>query len=99
MRTRADYLIKRGDYNPKWLHSDCQICNPTKSITEWSAREGYTLTGEDLPNDCLADGAGSTDSGDSTDGTTAASGGKLSESDGAQALVAGALAPLAALLL
>jgi hypothetical protein len=40
-----------------------------------------------------------TDSGDSPDRTTAASGGTLSESDGAQALVAGALAPLAALLL
>ena len=40
-----------------------------------------------------------TDSGDSTDTTTQTGGGTLSESDGAQALVAGALAPLAALLL
>ena len=95
----ADYLMKRGNYNPRWLSSECQICNPAVSITEWSAKEGYTLTGEDVPNDCLADGAGSTDSGDSTDTTTQTGGGTLSESDGAQALVAGALAPLAALLL
>ena len=72
-----------------------------KSITEWSVKDGYTYTGESMPDDCLADDTttDSTDSGDSPDRTTAASGGTLSESDGAQALVAGALAPLAALLL
>ena len=81
--------------------SECRYCDPAKSITEWSVKDGYTYTGESMPDDCLADDTttDSTDSGDSPDRTTAASGGTLSESDGAQALVAGALAPLAALLL
>ena len=81
--------------------SECRYCDPPKSITEWSLKDGYTYTGESTPNDCLADDTttDSTDSGDSTDTTTQTGGGTLSESDGAQALVAGALAPLAALLL
>jgi len=80
--------------------SECRYCDPAKSITEWSVKDGYTYTGESLPDDCLADDTtDTTDSGDSTDTTTQTGGGTLSESDGAQALVAGALAPLAALLL
>ena len=83
------------------ISSECRYCDPAKSASEWSVKDGYTYTGESMPNDCLADDTttDSTDPGDSTDRTTAASGGTLSESDGAQALVAGALAPLAALLL
>ena len=81
------------------IQSECRYCDPAKSITEWSLKDGYTYTGESTPNDCLADDTGSTDSGDSTDTTTQTGGGTLSESDGGQALVAGALAPLAALLL
>ena len=79
--------------------SECRYCDPPKSITEWSVKDGYTVVdGERVPDDCLADDT-TTDSGDSTDTTTQTGGGTLSESDGAQALVAGALAPLAALLL
>ena len=81
--------------------SECRYCDPAKSITEWSVKDGYTYTGESMPNDCLAGDTttDSTDPGDTTDTTTQTGGGTVSETDGAQALVAGALAPLAALLL
>jgi hypothetical protein len=81
--------------------SECRYCDPPKSMSEWTVKDGYTYTGESTPDDCLADDTAtdSGDSGDSTDTTTQTGGGTLSESDGAQALVAGALAPLAALLL
>ena len=67
----------------------------------WGREGGVKVELKPMPDDCLADDTttDTTDSGDSPDRTTAASGGTLSESDGAQALVAGALAPLAALLL
>jgi hypothetical protein len=93
------------------LFSECRLCKPTVSASEWTIKDGWTnlydsanwrSTG--VPNDCeCTAGEGmcdSTDStGDSTDTTTQTGGGTLAESDGAQALVAGALAPLAALLL
>jgi hypothetical protein len=89
-------------YKPRYSArqtSLCQYCDPPKSGSGWSVKDGYTaVAGANPPDDCLADV--STDSGDSTDTTTeTGGGGTLSESDGAQALVAGALAPLAALLL
>jgi hypothetical protein len=87
-------------YKPRYSpnqESLCQYCDPPKSGSAWSAKDGYTaVAGANPPDDCLADV--STDSGDSPD-RTQTGGGTLSESDGAQALVAGALAPLAALLL
>ena len=100
-----DYFTDRGGRATGCVYcdvySECRACDPAQSITEWTVNDGYTATGEAMPNDCLADDTttDTTDSGDSPDRTTAASGGTLSESDGAQALVAGALAPLAALLL
>ena len=99
--TVASYTGVRAATGYVYGASECRYCDPAKSITEWSVKDGYTYTGESMPDDCLADDTttDTTDSGDSPDRTTAASGGTLSESDGAQALVAGALAPLAALLL
>ena len=90
-------------YKPRYSpnqESLCQYCDPPKSGSAWSAKDGYTaVAGANPPADRLAADV-STDSGDSTDTTTeTGGGGTLSESDGAQALVAGVLAPLAALLL
>jgi hypothetical protein len=98
-RSQTCYDLGYSRYSQ--VPSECRYCDPPKSITEWSVKDGYTYTGESTPNDCLADDTttDTTDSGDSTDTTTQTGGGTLSESDGAQALVAGALAPLAALLL
>jgi len=92
------------------IYSECRYCNPPVSTSEWQVRDGWNSVYDASdrstrpPNDCeCIAGEGmctSTDStGDSTDTTTQTGGGTLSESDGAQALVAGALAPLAALLL
>jgi len=98
-RAADDVFSYRPRYSPS-QESLCQYCDPPKSGSGWSVKDGYTaVAGANPPDDCLAADV-STDSGDSTDTTTeTGGGGTLSESDGAQALVAGVLAPLAALLL
>ena len=105
----AAYNTRANGYTTT-LFSECRLCVPSASTTEFTVPNGWTnlynardrSTG--IPNDCeCAAGEGmcdSTDStGDSTDTTTQTSGGTVSEVDGAQALVAGVLAPLAAFLL
>ena len=108
----AAYNSRANGYTTT-LYSECRLCVPSVSTTEWTIPDGWTnlydpanSRSTNVPNDCectagegMCDSTDSTDSGDSTDTTTQTGGGTIAESDGAQALVAGALAPLAALLL
>ena len=109
----AAYTDRANGYTTT-LFSECRLCIPSASTTEWTVPDGWTnlydpsSRSTNVPNDCecaagegMCDSTVSTDSGDSTDTTTQTGGGTLSESDGAAGttVAAGALASLAALLL
>jgi len=34
--------------------SDCQMCDPGSAATNWTIREGFEFTAEQLPNDCIS---------------------------------------------
>ena len=85
-------------YAPRYsapTDSTCQYCDPPKSSTAWSVKDGFTaVSGTNPPDDCLV-----ADDTATTDSTTASGGGTVDEIDGTQAVAAGVLASLVAFLL
>jgi hypothetical protein len=85
-------------YKPRYSaasDSMCQYCDPPKSGSAWSVKDGFTaVSGANPPDDCLVADGTATDTMDTSTG-----GGAIAESDGAQALAAGALVTLVTLLI